>query len=517
MNRLQTYYENLNIPLKLAGVGAVLVAIGSILGNPYIHEVLRLDSSSVTQLTRTLLVCGALILSYFPITVFIKLLQMRTDDKEIVIVGLVSYAIFLVMILLFAPHDLAANAYVPWINVTVETTKISMMRTGVLGLVGVYFIVKWVYKRQFGIKYFNVLSIMNANMLRLIYAILLSALFGYVYAMYWPGVINWLYSLLRFIAADVFNPMVSFAFAGLDRITSLLGINSIVRNEMWLGSLGGTWNGLDNITYVGDINIWNAQLLSNLSVLGFNGAGRYSTGFYILNVFAIPGYILALFTTVTDKKRRNKALAFAVFAILISMLAGVLIQVEFFMLLTAPALYLFHLFMTGLISAILSGFSVTMGFSFLGITEAANPGNIIDLIGLFRQKAIGDQIIILLLFGAIVFFAYFFITRFYYSRMAMDVLNVGSKDDDTTDFIERVGGLENIVTVSSTPTRIVVALKDSDDINVEGLHHQGVTRIVKSRQGYILSYGSGAYMLQKEINRRLKALKKSLIQEEENV
>ncbi|AMC92448.1 hypothetical protein AOC36_00100 [Erysipelothrix larvae] len=514
MNRFQTYYENLNLPLKLALFGALLVGVGSLLGNPFIHEVLKLDTTNITQVTQTLLVCGSLILTYFPITIFVKLLQLRTDDKNMTIIGVASYAIFLMAILLFAPQNLSSNSYVPNISYTVGTTSTKLMRTGVFGLIGVYFIVRWVYKRNFGAKLFNVLAIFDASLFRFIYCAILSFVFGLLMANYWPVFIDWIYGILRFIASDVYNPMTLFAFGTLERFTSLLGLNDIVRAEMWLGSLGGTWNDLNNVTLVGDINIWQGQLNSNLAILGIGGAGRYSTAFYVLNLFAIPGYITAVFTSVSDRKRRTRLIGVAVFLFVLSMLSGILDQVELFMLLTSPLLYLFHIFMVGFVNAVLTGFSVTIGFSFLNVLGAANPGNLIDLIGLARNNVSTDQIWILVLFGAIVFFIYFGVTRFYYSKLAMDVLNVGSKDDDTTDFIERLGGIDNITEISSMPTRLIVTLKDDDDINVEGLHHQGVSRIVKARIGYILSYGAGAYMLQKEVNKRMK--EKDVSQSEES-
>ena len=85
------------------------------------------------------------------------------------------------------------------------------------------------------------------------------------------------------------------------------------------------------------------------------------------------------------------------------------------------------------------------------------------------------------------------------------MLNIGTKEDEIMDFIERVGGLDNIEKISSTPTKVTVLLRDEDNINPAGLHRQGVTKIVQTREGYNLFYGAGSYMLQKEVNQKLEA------------
>lgn len=85
----------------------------------------------------------------------------------------------------------------------------------------------------------------------------------------------------------------------------------------------------------------------------------------------------------------------------------------------------------------------------------------------------------------------------------MDILNIGIKDNEVTDFIERIGGLDNIESINSLPSKVIATLKDEDNINTSGLHYQGVTKIIHAREGFILSYGPGSYMLQKEVAKRL--------------
>ena len=94
--------------------------------------------------------------------------------------------------------------------------------------------------------------------------------------------------------------------------------------------------------------------------------------------------------------------------------------------------------------------------------------------------------------------------------MAIDVLNIGTKQERVIEFIERLGGLENIEWISSTPTRVHVNLIDRDKLNVAGLHRQGVTRIVETRISFLLSYGAASYIIQSEINKAMKKRAKEL-------
>lgn len=512
MNKLQIYLEELQLPIKSLFLATFLIAVGSILGNPFLNEILKLDYPIVITITNILLFTGGLIVKAFPFLVFVKLLQARMDEKNIVVVGIISYLVYLIMILFFAPGTLPENAYSTLLSFNINLSELKMMHTGTIGLFGIYAIVRRVYKKPMHARNSNFTKLLDRDSIRLMQAVLASVIFGIAMAYFFPNVIDWLYISLKFVASDFTNPMSQFAYSSVERLTTLLGLDSIVRNEMWFTSMGGTWNSLDNLTYIGDVNIWAAQLKDSVAVIGVGSAGRFSTYYYVLNIFAIPAYIIAVSTTVTDTKKKSKAIVTVLLGTVISIVSGIVFPIEIIMILTTPILYIFHLFMVGFISAVLLGLSITLGFSYLGILSAANPGNLLDIISISRKNIVNQQVLILLLFGVIVFFIYYYVTRIYYSKVAIDILNIGIKDDEVTDFIERVGGIDNIIKISSYPTRITVQLKDEDNINTGGLHYQGVTKIILTREGYSISYGAGSYMLQKEVNERIK--KNNILKEE---
>lgn len=516
MNKIQVYLEELLLPIKTLFVAISMIALGTLLGNPFINDVFRLSHPLLTTITHVLLVTGGLILSCFPYLVFVKLLYSRTDEKNIVVVGIISYLVFLIMIMFFAPRNLPANMYMPYFTFQINATVYRLANTGIIGLIGIYLIVKRIYQKPMIPRNTNFTKVFERDISRLTRSLLFSTLYGLAIAWLLPYISQGIYAVLNFVAADIGNPMSLFAYSGFERLLQLFGLHNVVRNEMWFGTLGGTWNSLENISYIGDVNIWAAQLSESVAVLGVGSTGRFTTVYYVLNIFAAPAYLSALATTVSDKKKFRRGLITVLMGTGLSLLAGVWYPLEILMLLSTPLLYIFHVFMIGFISAVLLGISTTLGFSYLGVLSAATPGNIIDLIGFSRNSIINRQILMLLLFGVLIFFIYFYVVRFYFNNIAIDMLNIGTKEDEIMDFIERVGGLDNIEKISSTPTKVTVLLRDEDNINPAGLHRQGVTKIVQTREGYNLFYGAGSYMLQKEVNKQLGAHRNELMEVEEN-
>ncbi|CAM3697208.1 PTS glucose transporter subunit IIBC [Erysipelothrix urinaevulpis] len=508
MNRIQSYYEQLQFPIKLLFLSSFLIAIGSLFLNPYISTFINIENTIIFTIAQILTYCGGIILSYFPFYVFIKLLAHRKDEPNIVITGIISYIIFIVVLTILSPAKFEPSVYekIGEIVLLGETTGI--YKTGIFGLLGIYLIVTYVYQSTKDSKLFSMISYVDRDTVRFIYSIVGAGVLAFGFSFLWPIVIEYIYKILNFVSTDVNNPMTMFAYGGFDRLMTLFNLDSIVHSEMWFGSLGGTWVDLSGVTFNGDVTIWMAQLNENMNIIGTSDAGRFTSAYYVLNLFAIPAYLIGIYSTFSNKQYLTRNIFVLLLAILISMVSGVLLPIELLMIVTSPILYVFHLFMTSLIFAVLSGLSVYLGFSYTGNLLAANPGNLIDLIFLFRRIALVDKIMIMLLVGAFVFIAYFAMTRLYYGKLALDILNIGNKEEKINDFIERLGGIENVSYISSTPTRIHVQLENREKLNVAGMHQQGVTRIIETKQGFVLSIGSSSYIYQKEVNKKLKTIVK---------
>lgn len=518
MNRLQRYYEQLQFPLKSLLFGSFLIFAGSLFTNPYLVATFRIENELISIAAKLSLYAGGLILTYFAVLFFVKLLSYRVNEPNIVVTGIIAYIIFTMVLVFMTPNLSQPNAYVSFFKVVIGKQSYSLMKTGVFGILAVYLWIRFVFRRS---KKTRPLahSYLDTEVFKLVNALFGAVVLGLVFSWVWPLLIDSLYRFMVFVASDQSNPMSLFAYGLVERILNLSSLDSILHQEMWFGELGGSWLSSGNETFVGDVNIWAAQLNYNAASIGIGGAGRYTSAYYVLNLFAVPAYLWATLSISTNKKtRRNNAWLF-MGAVLLSATTGILLPFELMLLLTTPALYLFHLFMTSFTYAVLGGLSINIGFSYLGSLMFATPGNIIDLLGLMTNRvvfaSIGTNIMIMLLIGFIIGVVYFVVTRVYYSKMALDPLNISNNQEKINDFIEYLGGLSNITAVSNTPMHLYVSLKEGDRINVTGLHRQGVTRIVETRFGYILSYGCASYIMQKEIKDHLNKQKQELLSETE--
>lgn len=504
MKRLQTYYEQMQFTLKALMFSSLLIALGSFLINPSIVSIFKLDNPTILMISEILLYSGGIILTYFPLYAFVKLLSHKKDEENIVVIGLISYIVFFVIVTILANPNLPDSAYFRVMDMTIKGNDLSIYRIGSIGFILVYFVVSYVFNSTKGSKKFNIVSYLDKDTMRLFYSVIGTIIVAVIFSIAWPHVIEFIFKFLSFVASDVNNPMSMFAYGGFERLMTLFNLENIIHQEIWFGTLGGSWVNLAGKTFSGDVNIWAAQLTESMNVIGTSDAGRFTSAYYVLNIFAMPAYLIGIYSVYTNKDFRNRNIMVLVLTLIVSIISGILLPLELMMLVTSPLIYLFHLFMSSFVYAILSGLSIYLGFSYNGFLLSANPGNIIDLITLSRKPVLFDKIVILLLVGIFTFLIYFVMTRLYYSKLALDLLNIGSKEDKINDFIERLGGIENIEKISNTPTRIHASLIDRDKLNVAGLHRQGVTKIVETRAGFILSIGSSSYIYQNEVNKRIK-------------
>lgn len=500
MNRLQSYYEQLQVSLKILFVSAAMIAVGSILTNPYLNNIIMLDSDAISATAQILKLCGGTILSYFPVYVFVKLLSHEKSEQNITVAGIMSYLVFLTSMVLMTHVSSPEAVYSPQFTLIINDTKYQLYRTGVFGLAVIYFWVRYVFRKSNRNRSVTTVSFVDSETIKTVIAIVGSVLIGIAFTYVWPIVLSTLYSVMKFVSLDSNNPMSLFAYGALERVMILGNIGEVIHQEFWLSEMGGTWMNLTGTTFFGDVNIWANQLKETINSFS---AGRFTTGYYVMNLFAVPAYLIALSRTISNRKIRNRNIVVLVIMIAVSAFGGILLPVELLMLITSPTIYFFHIFMTAFVYAVLRGFSVAFGFSYYGSLVSSTPGNLIDLLGISQNPALFSKVLILLLVGVLVFVAYYSFTRLYFNKLAMDILNTSNQSQRIDDFADALGGYSNIESISSSITRLHVKLKDRDLINVVPLHRDGVIRIIETRQGFILSLGSASYMIQKEINQRL--------------
>ena len=505
MRRWQSYYEILYFPLLTIFVTSVLLGFSGLILNSNFQSLIHLDNNLIIKTAEMMSYLCSFIIVNAPFLILIKILSRKYEDSTPVFIGVIAYFIFHISTMFFASNKLPSVVYSSVLGITVDASKISLvgsgMRypiiTGILAIFVVSFITRVTYKSSRKRSNYGYFAFINSNAWALIFSSLLTFIAGAITAFIWPYVINGLYYIFSLIANDITNPMNLFIYGILDRVMSITWTGSIIRNVFWFGELGGSWI-LNSVNYLGDVGVWTAQQANNIYNTGF---GRLITPYFILNIFAVPAIMLATFTTFTDKLERKKYTLFLVLAIAISIISGSLLPIEIYLLIMTPLLYVFHLFYTGFLFAILTALNVSIGYSFSGSVNAASPGSIFDLLVHFRDSSFSLPLIKLIVVGIITFIVYYIVTKYYYRKGCLDILNTGSKTRYIANFVLAVGGINNIKRIYATPTKVIIQVEDATLLNFNLMQQQGASKVVETRTTFDISYGAISYLIVNEVNK----------------
>jgi len=213
--------------------------------------------------------------------------------------------------------------------------------------------------------------------------------------------------------------------------------------------------------------------------------GRYMAGFFPVMMFGLPGACLAMYLQAKSQhKRRVYGLLFA--AAITSFVTGVTEPIEFSFMFVAPLLYLAH--------AVLTGISMFVIYSLGWIAGFAFSAGAIDMI-LSSRVVFAVNWFLIPLFGILYFFVYFFSFTFLIKKF--DLKTPGREDDEDTEeemrieigrsdwvamatnFIEALGGKDNITEVDNCATRLRIELKDTTMIQDGKLKANGAAGIIK--------------------------------------
>lgn len=158
MSRLQSYYEQLQFPIKTLFFSSFLIAIGSLFVNPYISTYINLENTIILTISQILLACAGIILSYFPFFIFIKLLAHNKDEQNIVLTGVMSYIVFTTVMSVLTPVNLPPAVYSSFGNIPLLSETQGVYNIGIFGLVAIYFSVNFVYQSTKDSKLISLIS-----------------------------------------------------------------------------------------------------------------------------------------------------------------------------------------------------------------------------------------------------------------------------------------------------------------------------------------------------------------------
>lgn len=141
-------------------------------------------------------------------------------------------------------------------------------------------------------------------------------------------------------------------FGMANRALLVVGLHQFLNVPIWFQF--GTYTKPDGTQVHGDINMFLA---------GDPNAGQFTSGFFPIMMFALPAACLAI-THCARPERRKVVGGLMLSVALTSTITGITEPIEYSFLFVAPALYVIHVFLTGVSMAVTWALGVHDGFSF---------------------------------------------------------------------------------------------------------------------------------------------------------
>jgi len=510
MRRWRSYLEITGFPLKVIYLTTILLGLSSLILNSNFITFMG-SQTTITLAAEILKAISSAVILMFPLIFLMKTVDRRDDDPMITVAALVSYITFHIMTMFINATVLNSAVFRSSLGLILDVTVLSSatqtvanpIYTGFIGTVIVFFTTRAAYRLTSRRSSYSVWNFVDRQSSLIIWSIVFAVLGGFVTALVWPYVVQTAMFAYNFIARDLNHPINLFLYGITDRITDVLGLGLWTRKLFWFGELGGSWSDAFGVYHLGDVGMWTGQIQSSL----FNmGSGKLITPYYVINLFAMPAYLISIYQTYTDKLERRKMRIFIIVAVLSSVLFGSLLPIELFLLFSAPTLYILHLGYTGILFTVLSSLKVQIGYAYTGSAVSAVPGSLFDLLIYLRNPALQKSLLIILLVGLVTFLAYLAMSTYYYRKIAANFITVNEKDDMVEELLDCLGGLENLKLINSSLFNLTVQVHNRDMVDFHKIHHHYITRIVESKAGYNLTYGACSHILWMDIQHRLKEL-----------
>lgn len=309
--------------------------------------------------------------------------------------------------------------------------------------------------------------------------ITLGGVFGYI----WPPIQMQIDSLGNWIIAA--GPVGAGVFGFLNRLLIPVGLHHVLNSFLWF--VFGSFNGI-----TGDLHRFFA---------GDPTAGTFMAGFFPIMMFGLPAVALAIYTTA--KKENRSSIAGLLFSLgFTSFLTGITEPLEFTFMFLAPGLYLVHALLTGLSLGITSALGILHGFGF-------SAGAIDYILGF----GIATKPLLLIPVGLATFGLYYGV--FVLVIKVFNLQTPGRAENESGDenafsdkslpqialeFLNALGGHENVLEVDACITRLRLTVASSKHIDEDTLKTLGASGIIKPTDKNIqVIVGTKAEIIAEEI------------------
>ena len=362
-----------------------------------------------------------------------------------------------------------------------EIAGVKTLDTSIVGALVVAGIVVWLHNHYFNKKLPEWLGTFQGSPFVVILGFISMFFLAFVTCLVWPKIQVGILSLQGFLANSGTFGVWLFSF--LQRVLIPTGLHHFVYIPFQYGPA----------VVPGGLRAWWLENLSTFAAstkplktlapaMGFDLYGNEK-------IFGIPAIALAFYVT-SKKSKKKKTAALMIPAGLTSFFAGITEPVEFTFLFVAPALWFVHSFLAATMDATMYSFGV-VGQLTNGVIDAASE-NWIPLWQNHWQTWV-TQIIIGLIFAVI----YFFVFKLLIQKF--DLKTPGREDDNedvkllkkkdyeakkaqgqkdntkgknvndpyiqrASEYLQELGGSENIEEITSCATRLRVTVKDESKV-----------------------------------------------------
>ena len=489
-------HDGLKAPLVMYFIAVLLLGLGNTFtsNNEIISSLLSLCSYT-----------GAVMKVFFPLFLTINVIGKKHVDTVPIVGGIVSYFMIQIMTMFYGNQNFPSYYYSvsPLGNLFNLGINRNPFNMGLVTSFTAIMIVVTVYRISRQRLNYGLLRFIDNDGWFLIIITMVSIFMGIIFAASFPYYVNIMERGMNFLSDNASNPAVMFIYGVVERFCELLGTQDMLHRNFWFGGFGGSWMDAAGNAYLGDVNIWTAQLAQGALQ---PGVGKYITPYYIINLMYIPGLVIGLYTQYSNKLDRMKNLGLVIMVSIVSLLSGTIIPVHYYLFIISPVLMFSSIVASSMLYGLFSSLKICIGYNYIGTTLFATPGTLLNLIDIFPRLG-KTTIEILIVVGVGFLMLGFLLVWLYYGILALDFLEPKKKIQNRKDMIRAFGGISNIRIVDGSPVSFSVTTYDNTKVNQQEILNLGASKVKETYFKYIVEYGPGSVSMYRQIKKELKAYK----------
>ncbi len=496
------------LPIAILPVAGLFLGIASALTNAAVIEAYPILASPALQaFLKILFAIGNSIFNALPLifAVGIAVGLAKTDKGTAGLAAVVGYFVLITTInaLLSITNQLPGADIDPRSVGQGSQFGIMTLQMGVFGgvLAGIY--TAWVHNKFCHLKLPEFLAFFGGSRSVPIITAAVGGIFGVIMFFIWPTIGYAIEAFGSFVShMGVFG---GFLYGLVLRTLYIFGLHHVFYLPFWTTAAGGTATVAGQIVQ-GWQNIFLAQLADPNTTHFFKNIALYNSGRYIHMLFTLPAICLAMYHSISDKKKRKKNSGFILSMALTCFITGVTEPLSFTLLFANPLLFVVEALLFALAFLATSIVGTTIGSTFsAGLIEFL-------LFGVMQGNSKTGYIWIIVL-GIPFAIATYFIYKFLIVKLNAKTPGRENDDEDeemnikssyqngqAKDIITALGGKNNIDDLDNCATRLRVTVKEISKVNIDAFKKTGAYDTMVRGNNIQIIYGPTVNLIRTEID-----------------